>query len=125
MGININDLNNRLNLVSAASLSDRENVLDNLRELSEQELQISGGSDGSSSSVTNSDSESFTISIPDFDSSLDSIPLPSLTSLSAPVPPSRGFYYSYLDDIDININVSSSSSSNSTSSSSSNPNLHH
>ncbi len=124
MGININDLDNRLNLVSAVSLTDRESVLDNLRELSEQELKISGGSDGSSSNFTDSDSESFTISIPDFDSSLDSIPLPSSASLRAPVAPRREFYYSYLDDININVSSSSNSNSNSNSNSSSNSNSH-
>ena len=43
MGININDLNNSLQSISASPLSNDENTLDNIRELSEKELKISGG----------------------------------------------------------------------------------
>ena len=43
MGININDLDNSLQSISSSSLSSDENMLDNIRELSEKELKISGG----------------------------------------------------------------------------------
>ena len=43
MGININDLNNSLHPIGASPLSSNENMLDNIRELSEKELKISGG----------------------------------------------------------------------------------
>ena len=47
MGININDLNNSLQPISASPLSSDENMLDNIRELSEKELKISGGTGNS------------------------------------------------------------------------------
>ena len=43
MGININDLNNSSQPISASPLSSDENMLANVRELSEKELKISGG----------------------------------------------------------------------------------
>ena len=43
MGININDLDNNLNPVGASLLSGNETVLDNLRELSDEELKTCGG----------------------------------------------------------------------------------
>ena len=43
MGININDLDNNLNPIGASLLSGNETVLDNLRELSDEELKTSGG----------------------------------------------------------------------------------
>ena len=43
MGIKIDDLGNDLNPVGASLLSGNETVLDNLRELSDEELKISGG----------------------------------------------------------------------------------
>ena len=43
MGININDLNNSLNPVGASLLSGNETILDNLRELSDEELKTCGG----------------------------------------------------------------------------------
>jgi hypothetical protein len=43
MGININDLNNGSNPVGASLLSGNESILDNLRELSDNELKTSGG----------------------------------------------------------------------------------
>ena len=87
MGINIDNLHDRLNLDVAASLSGNAGVL----ELSEKELRTSGGSESSSNSAI--DSKSFSISLPDFDSSLDSI---SVTF-------TRPVYYSYFDGIDIDI----------------------
>ncbi len=106
MGININNLHDRLNLDVAASLSGNEGVLDQLRELSAKELRTSGGSESSSNSAI--DSESFSISLPDFDSSLDSIPVPSF-SPPPPVTFPRPVYYSYFDGIDIDIDLKSSS----------------
>ena len=43
MGININDLDNNFSPVGASLLSGNETVLDNLRELSDEELKTSGG----------------------------------------------------------------------------------
>ena len=43
MGINLDDLNNSPNPVGASLLSGNESILDNLRELSPEELKISGG----------------------------------------------------------------------------------
>ena len=43
MAININDLDNYSSPRGASLLSGNETVLDNLRELSEEELQTSGG----------------------------------------------------------------------------------
>ena len=47
MGININDLNNSSQPISASPLSSDENMLANVRELSEKELKISGGTGNS------------------------------------------------------------------------------
>lgn len=44
MGINIDDLDNNLNLVDTSLLSENETIPDNLRELSNEELKICGGS---------------------------------------------------------------------------------
>ena len=43
MGININDLDNNLNPVGASLLSGNETIMDNLRELSDEELKTCGG----------------------------------------------------------------------------------
>ena len=43
MGINFDDLTNSPNPVGASLLSGNESILDNLRELSPEELKISGG----------------------------------------------------------------------------------
>ena len=43
MGININDLDGSLQPIGASLLSGNESILDNLRELSDQEQKISGG----------------------------------------------------------------------------------
>ena len=51
MGININDLNNSLNPVGASLLSGNETILDNLRELSDEELKTSGGGKKGGSSI--------------------------------------------------------------------------
>ena len=51
MGININDLNNSFNPVGASLLSGNETVLDNLRELSDEELKTSGGGKKGGSSI--------------------------------------------------------------------------
>jgi hypothetical protein len=45
MSININDLNENFSLISSSSLSGNQNIANNLRELSEKELEISGGAD--------------------------------------------------------------------------------
>ena len=47
MGININDLNNSIQPISASPLSSNENISDNIRELSDKELKISGGTGNS------------------------------------------------------------------------------
>ena len=52
MGININDLDNNFNPRGASLLSGNETVLDNLRELSPEELKTSGGGKGGSTVVT-------------------------------------------------------------------------
>lgn len=46
MGINVNDLAGELQPVGASLLSGNENVLDNLRELTAEELRICGGGKG-------------------------------------------------------------------------------
>ena len=46
MGININDLDSNLQPVGASLLSGNESVIDNLRELSDEELKASGGGKG-------------------------------------------------------------------------------
>ena len=46
MGININDLNDDLQPMGASLLSGNESVMDNLRELSDEELKASGGGKG-------------------------------------------------------------------------------
>ena len=43
MAINLDDLNNSPNPVGASLLSGNESILDNLRELSPEELKICGG----------------------------------------------------------------------------------
>ena len=43
MGININDLDNNPNLVGTSLLSENETILDNLCELSDEELKTCGG----------------------------------------------------------------------------------
>ena len=43
MGININDLDSNFEPVGASLLSGNESIMDNLRELSEEELKVSGG----------------------------------------------------------------------------------
>ena len=48
MAININDLDNNLQPVGASLLSGNDSIMDNLRELSDEELKASGGSKGSS-----------------------------------------------------------------------------
>ena len=51
MGININDLDNNSNLVGTSLLSENETILDNLRELSDEELKTSGGGKKGGSSI--------------------------------------------------------------------------
>lgn len=51
MSININNLDEGLTPRGASLLSGNETVLDNLRELSEEELQISGGGKKGGSTV--------------------------------------------------------------------------
>ena len=51
MGININNLDNNLSPVGASLLSGNETVLDNLRELSDEELKTCGGGKKGGSSI--------------------------------------------------------------------------
>ena len=46
MAININDLDDNLQPVGASLLSGNESIMDNLRELSDEELKASGGGKG-------------------------------------------------------------------------------
>jgi hypothetical protein len=46
MSINIKDLNENFSLIGSSPLSDNQNISNNLRELSKQELRISGGAGG-------------------------------------------------------------------------------
>ena len=46
MGINISNLDDSLQPVGASLLSGNESIMDNLRELSDEELKTSGGSKG-------------------------------------------------------------------------------
>ena len=46
MGINIDNLDDNLQPVGASLLSGNESIMDNLRELSDEELKTSGGSKG-------------------------------------------------------------------------------
>ena len=93
MGININDLNNSLQSISTSWLSSDENALDNIRELSEKELKISGG----------------TFFQPVSQPVFQPVSQPVFQPVSQPVFQSRPFG----SNIDINVSSSSSSSSNS------------